>query len=116
VSARAVKEANAEGRWLVEVRETNRATLIQTPDGASAYAKVQLSVDAETGAITGLELRVGKPDVVTITVSFAWDASLDLWLPAEMVESFLSSGGQVTGRARYTRWRRFGASSRIIGG
>ena len=116
IRARGSDGSSAIDRWLVDVEERARPTLVRTPDGRPVYAKAQFLVEAATGASCGIDLRVGKPDPVTIGVTFTRDASLDRWLPAEMIESFDLPGGRAEGRARYTRWRRFQASSRIIGG
>jgi hypothetical protein len=116
VKARSVRGANADGRWLLELEETQRPTLVRTVDGEPAYAKGEFLVDPASGAITQFELTVGRPEPITLRVTFARDPALEMWLPAWMWESFRLEGGQAQGHARYSRWRRFQASSRIIGG
>jgi hypothetical protein len=114
MDVRPVGGSRAASRWTVEARETTRPTLIRTPEGRPAYARAQALVDPVTGAITRIDLTVGKPDPVTMSVTFEWNAALELWLPAEMRESSRGPSGTTEGRARYSRWRRFSVSSRIV--
>jgi hypothetical protein len=113
-----VRARPAPGRaateWLVELEERTRPTLIRTPEGKPAYARVQALVDPQSGAIRRLDLRVGGPNPVTMSVTFVYDEALAMWLPDEMTESFRDRGAQARGRARYRHWRRFSATSRII--
>jgi hypothetical protein len=101
--------------WTLEVTETDRPTLVRTADGRPAYAKARFEVDGGTGAIRGFTFRVGRPDEVTIAVAFRFDPAFDMWLPEEMSDSFKGADSADGGRARYTRWRRFQATARIVG-
>jgi hypothetical protein len=114
IDARAARSGEEASGWLVDVRETTRPTLVRGPGGAPAFSRAQFNVDPETGAVTRLQLEVDKRAPVKITVTFARDESLGLWLPDEMLESFEIDNDIVTGRARYTRWRRFETSTRIL--
>jgi hypothetical protein len=113
VRARPVQGRGAT-EWLVEVNERTRPTLIRTPEGKPAYARAQALVDPQSGALRRLELRVGAPDPMTLSVTFVYHEALAIWLPDEMTESFRDLGRPARGRARYRHWRRFSATSRIV--
>jgi len=107
--------------WAVEVEEKVPPTLVRTPERRPIYARARFLVEGDTGVIRSTEFRVGRPDSlnVTLVVTFARHAELGQWLPAEMTETGgpwpgKASGTTLEGRAVYTRWRRFEASSRIL--
>jgi hypothetical protein len=119
VRARRAPGLAAEGLWVIEAEEKVAPTLVRTPERRPLFARAQYLVEADTGAIRRTEFRVGRPDSidVTLVVTFAKNAVFGQWLPDEMTETAGTRDkgvDRVEGRARYTRWRRFEASSRIL--
>jgi hypothetical protein len=120
VRARRAPEPDPAGLWTIESDENTAPTLVRTPERRPVFARARYLVDGDTGAIRRTELRVGRPDSirVTLVVSFARNEALGQWLPEEMIET-VGTGDDaaseaIDGRARYERWRRFQASSRIL--
>jgi hypothetical protein len=124
VRGRLAPAAEGDGLWVVEVEERVAPTLVRTPERRPVFARARYLVEPCTGAIRRSELRVGRPDTISVTliVTFSWDATFDRWLPDEMTETVgerPNQGGRgraIDGHAHYTRWRRFQATSRILGG
>jgi hypothetical protein len=119
-TARAV---TADGTWEIAFKETDRPTLIRTPDGRPVPSAGTIWVDPQTGTILRTRLQVetvsahaqhgqGHVDVVYRHVD-----ELNMWLPASMDEQFEVSRGpifdRVLGHAEYSNYRRFTTSGRI---
>jgi len=119
--ARRAPGADGAGLWVIDLEEKTTPTLIRTVEGRPVYARAQYLVEPDTGVIRRTELRIGKPETVRITlrVDFARDEALGQWLPDDMTEAVgtpdARSESLIEGRARYVRWRRFQATSRILG-
>ena len=62
------------------------------------------------------EDRVRDEDLASrITVSFRPDQNVGAWVPLEMRERYDNSWGEVTtGHARYSNYRRFRTSARLV--
>ncbi len=107
---------DVRGSWLLDLRETGRPTIIRTPDNRPLRSRVRYRVDEATGAVRWYELEVGRPDTVSIAVTFAFDAAMGEWLPAGMVETFgvESEEERGEGRAQYVNWRRFAVETRLL--
>lgn len=100
--------------WLVEVDERSRPSLVRKLDGESVFSHAQFEVEEAGGVIRRTELRVGDDEPVSLTVEFAPHDELGMWLPRLMTESFEVDGRQASGRAEYTRWRRFAVQTRLV--
>jgi hypothetical protein len=86
--------------------ETAKPRLINSPDGAAARGWFR--IDGATGRVTGSELRIQTGTVhATIRVTFAGQAKLKLWLPAQMDEEYSGLGVRIDSRATYSNFRRF---------
>jgi len=116
----------SDGTWEIAFKETDRPTLIRTPDGRSIPSSGTLWVEPQTGTILRTSLQIqtidargqrtrrghGQVDVVYRHVD-----ALEMWLPAAMDEQFEVGRDQisdrVTGHADYTNYRRFTTTARI---
>jgi hypothetical protein len=101
--------------WTVEFEENRSPTIIRGNGGDDVFARGEWWIEASTGRVTHVELRVNRPIRTEIIVSFAHDRRLDLWVPSEMREIYRTSSGLITGEAQYKNYRRFETSGRIVG-
>jgi hypothetical protein len=119
-------------------RENRRRTLVRSHDGQMMQADGNFIVDPSTGRVFGFGVvlqqpqrsarptRDGVPAILTVykvSVTFAMDDRLDLWVPTAMrdeVSAVLEkdpAGDRpvgVTGEAHYDSYRRFEATGRIV--
>lgn len=112
-----------DGSWEIAYRETQRPTLIGTPDGKSVPSDGSIWVNPADGTIVRTVLKVGidAPKGTrgsgTVDVTYLPVAAIGMWLPESMVEQFDAKAGEtwetVTGRATYTNYRQFQTSVRI---
>jgi hypothetical protein len=109
----------------LEFQEFDEPTLVQAVDGGSLWTRGTVWIDAASGAIWRAELIVGpdRPGSLRrinlesrVRVEFQRDAALDLLVPKELVETFWIRRGIGTGRGRYSNFRKFATSARIIPG
>jgi hypothetical protein len=104
-------EANVQGvrAWVVAFEERERPTLIQTPEGHDVVTKGLVWVDPATGRIlqTQIDPQLQKGLKTRVTVTYAREETLDLWVPVEMKEVYELESRTITGAATYTHYRRF---------
>jgi hypothetical protein len=117
----------ADGSWEIAYRETERPTLIRTPEGQSIPSQGAIHVNPDDGTIvrTVLDLQLpgrgpsrGQHGTGNVDVTFMRVEALDMWLPESMAETFESRDGQgewerVEGHATYTNYRKFQTMGRI---
>jgi hypothetical protein len=116
----------ADGTWEIAYRETDRPTLIRTPDGESIPSAGTIWVEPQTGTIVRTRLEVdtivgrasrGYKSQGHVDVVYQHVPALDMWLPASMEEAFVAARGEireeVSGRAVYSDYRQFTTSGRI---
>ena len=109
----------------LDFHEFEEPTLVQATDGGNLWSRGSAWIDPTSGALWRAELIVGpdrpgsfrRVDLESkIRVDFMREASLDLLVPKELVENFWIRGGIGHGRGRYSNFRTFGTSARIIPG
>jgi hypothetical protein len=109
----------------LDFHEFEEPTLVQSADGGNLWSRGSAWIDPATGALWRAELIVGpdKPGAYRrydleskIRVDFMRETALDLLVPKELVENFWIRGGSGHGRGRYSNFRKFGTSARIIPG
>jgi hypothetical protein len=124
-----IKEERIDGRrvWAIAFAEHRLPTIVTTRRGGDVPARGIAWVDPETGAVirTQLDLDAGTGDDVDLTVSrivvtYVRDPAMGFMVPAEMTERYVGSPSihkefEVTTRARYSGYRRFETSARLIG-
>lgn len=116
----------ADGTWDIAFKETDRPTLIRTPDGLPVPSSGTIRVDPQTGTIVRTWLQVdtvagrgarAKHGQGHVDVVYRHVEDLNMWLPASMDEQFEVSRGpvfeRVSGHAEYSNYRRFTTSVRI---
>jgi hypothetical protein len=95
--------------WVVRFQETARPTIVRGPGGTDVAATGRLWIQAGTGRVVRTEFQIvslGSQSVVLTT--FARDERLGVHVPTEMrhTSGSLEAPNQVTGTARYGRFRR----------
>jgi len=94
-------------------------TLIRDPDGSDMWSAAKAWIEPATGHLLRAEVRShaarGGETTNVIRVEFAPNDTLRMLVPIEMVEEF-PSGPHREGRsvARYSNYRRFQTSARIV--
>ena len=99
---------------ILEFKETARPTFIATTGSRDLPVSGRIWIDEATGVVRKTHLDAVDPTVAAhITVTYALDETLGVWVPKRMDERYLGSGGtaQVTGTATYSRFRRFQVST-----
>ena len=109
--------------WKVAYEERATPTVIQG-DGADRRSRGIVWVDERDGAIvkTTLGLTIpGKGSLATdsLEVIYARDATLAMWVPVRMLETYVETRGSIVterlvGDATYSNFRRFETSGRVL--
>ena len=124
------EDVAGERAWVIRFRERDRGMLIRRADGRNLPAKGRLWVVPGDGRIVRSQLEVegfvrGNGDSkATIHVQWRHDTALDLWVPAQMRESYegpwraMSELNRlerydIDGTATYSNYRRFTVDVRI---
>jgi hypothetical protein len=120
------KGVSRDGIWEIVFRETSKPTLIRTPTGQSVISKGSIWVNPADGTIVrtllevdGFVSREGRRTTGTgrVDVQYRRVPELDMWLPEWMDEEFHATRADetemITGRAWYSKYRRFQTSIRI---
>ncbi len=101
----------------VNFEERERPTIIRTPTGKSAPSRGTFWLDPESGAVLRSELRVsltfGNRVDALIVVHYTHHDRLDMLLPDDMNEMYLTRNDRIEGHATYTNYRRFETEVRI---
>ena len=109
----------------LEFREFDEPTLVQSTDGGSLWTRGTAWIDPASGALWRAELVVGpdrpgtfrRMDLETkVRVEFTPDAGLGWLVPSELIETFWIRGGIGAGRGRYSNFRKFATSARVLPG
>jgi hypothetical protein len=107
----------------LEFQEFDEPTLVQSSDGGSLWTRGTAWLDPLTGALWRAELIVSpdppqafrRPELESrIRVEFTRDMALNLLVPKELIEQFWIRGGTGYGRGRYSNYRRFTTTGRLI--
>ena len=101
--------------------ETSSPTMIQRPEGGDMNSTVTAWVETATGRLIRAQVktrdaRIGvRPFDALVWVDFKVDEKLGLLVPVEMKEEFYAGRFRDgTGTARYTKYRKFQTSARIL--
>ena len=95
--------------WILEYREQQRPTLIRGIGDSDMPTRGRAWIDIESGHVLKTEFLIEDAMITArVTTTFKADARLQIHVPAEMTEEYKpSSGGRITGRASYGRFRQF---------
>lgn len=101
--------------WVLAFKERAEPTIIRTGDGEPAFSKGRVEIEAATGEIrrTELVLHIDNLDYTLVT-TFGRVASMDMILPVQLEEKYVTPSGTITGTASYDTYRRFGTSARLV--
>jgi hypothetical protein len=112
--------------WEIRFQETGRPRVIRTSDDAAAFGRIWVLPDSGAVVRTELQLSTARGSI-QITVHYALEDRLMLWVPSRMIESYVrppatggsvltedSSGVRVEGEATYSDYRRFNVDTRTI--
>jgi hypothetical protein len=122
------KTVERDGTWEIAFRESERPTLIRTPDGSSVPSEGSVWVNAADGTVVRTRMRMKEfgsraslrtrgSGAAEIDVRYGRVAALDMWLPDTMTESYEvvrgTSWDRATAEARYSNYRQFQTSGRV---
>lgn len=100
--------------WLLEFREQDRLTLVRTPDGGDQPSRVVALVDIETGEVLRTVLTWERVKG-SIVVSYGEAPGIPVPVPISMAERYTTQSGElVAGEAKYSNFRQFKTSARIV--
>jgi hypothetical protein len=109
--------------WKVNYAERTTPTVIQG-DGADRVSRGTVWIANDDGVLmrTRLDLRIPRTDSsasATVEVDYRHDAKLDMWVPAQMHETYMEMRGSLVdenigGEATYSNFRRFETSGRVV--
>jgi hypothetical protein len=99
--------------YVLGFREVGRPTFVRGASDTDLPARGRFWIDTVTGRVAQMELiLIEKVVQATLTTVFQHDDRLQIDAPAEMTERYqFVNGGLLTGRATYTRFRRFDVST-----
>ena len=109
--------------WTVTFAERERPTLVRTPQGRSRPVRGTVWIDPMDGAVlrtvVNFDGAAEDSPATTITVGYRRESTLDLVVPSEMREVYRLKTGQdapeeLHAVARYTNFRQFRSSARIV--
>lgn len=119
-------EEQFDGRtvWAVSFNERQRPTLVKTPDGRDRPVRGSALIDPADGSVLQTEIefddgRGSSSPATTITVFYRPEATLGLLVPYEMRELYrlgmnALTPGEINAVARYTNFRQFHTSARVV--
>jgi hypothetical protein len=98
--------------WVINYRERTRPTLVRGEKDADLPASGRVWVDADTGQVVQTEVNY-RPTAGrwTLTTVFKSDERLGIAVPVEMREYFQVWATEMTGTAKYGRFRTFGVTA-----
>lgn len=103
------------------LNETSSPTMIQRPEGGDMTSSVMAWVETGTGRLIRAQVKTRDARIgvllfdALVWVDFKVDEKLGLLVPVEMKEEFFAGRfREGTGTARYTKYRRFQTTARIV--
>lgn len=95
--------------WVLEYKETQRPTLIRGEGDSNLPTYGRAWIDIDTGRVLKTEFVIETPAITArVTATFKPDNRLGIDVPFEMIEEYKpSSGGRISGKATYGRFRQF---------
>jgi hypothetical protein len=100
--------------WLIEFREQELLTLVQTPEGRDQPSRVVALVDVQSGEVLRTVVTWERVKG-SITVSYGHAPGIPVLVPIRMAERYVArNGALVAGQATYANFRRFETNARIV--
>ena len=114
---RGIERIDGAETRVIDFHETARPTMIMNGLGKDVPASGTLWVDPTDGHVIKTVLTItgyaGTGSGASVEVTFRHHQDFDMWVPALMHESYVTSAGGVTGDAQYVDFRRFQTSAKI---
>lgn len=112
------QRAARDGQVHITFTEVQRPTLLRSPDGTVEFlSSGSFWIDASSGVMRRamIEARPANSDRTewSLEVKLRQDRSIDLFVPYEANERFLTADGNGQGRARYSNFKKFGTTAKI---
>ena len=122
------RSAAGDGTMEIAFRETERPTLVRTPEGRSVPSEGSVWVHASDGTVVRTLMRMKEfgqgtaafprdAGTAHVDVLYARVPDIDMWLPAIMTESYVvprgASSARITTEAKYSDYRVFQTFGRI---
>ena len=105
----------------LEFEEFDEPTIISNPAGDALFIRGTAWVETENGRLWRAQIVVRPRDApgpryfeTRLRVDYAFNTELKMLVPKEMSEDFFVAGGRGTGKAKYSNFRRFATTSRIV--
>ena len=103
---------------VVAYEELDPPSLVEGPDGRSVFASGRAWIAPADGMVLRTELilrlQKGATPLARIIVRYARDERLDAWVPTQMEEEYLFRQNRVYCLARYSNYKRFETSGRVV--
>jgi len=101
------RERDGVRYWVIRGTETASPTFIQTSMGRDTELTTEYLVDPASGRVARSTLKLKFPAETDITVDYRPDATLGMWVPARMEESYAHGMTRIRSTATYANFRRF---------
>ena len=112
------REVSVDGTavWVVGFREFEGPSLVVDADNKPAFASGRVWIQPATGRLVRSEMIVSGPQDsdARSDVQFQHDQRLGIWVPVEMRERYSSRHSTTQATARYTNFRRFEVSVKLL--
>src|SRR5262249_24183508 len=109
---------DVDGRRLskIDFEERERPPIIKTPAGDDQITRGTAWVDPMSGAVlrTYLNVVISETSQAKLTVTFRPNQDFGFLVPSEMKEFYRGPSATIFGVAKYTNFRQFQTSARII--
>ena len=106
----------------LEFEEFDEPTIVGNPEGDPLFIHGTAWVETENGRLRRAQIAV-RPKLdprlprnleTRLRVDYTFNAELKMLVPKEMSEEFFVFGGRGVGRAKYSNYRRFTTTGRIV--
>lgn len=106
----------------LEFEEFDEPTIIGNPEGDPLFIHGTAWVETENGRLRRAQIavrpkadpRLTRSIETRLRVNYAFNAELKMLVPKEMSEEFFVFGGRGVGKAKYSNYRRFTTTGRIV--
>jgi hypothetical protein len=103
---------------VVAYEELDPPSLVAGAEGQTVFTSGRAWIAPEDGMVLRTELIIRLPRIATplarIIVRYGRDERLDAWVPAQMEEEYLFRQNRVYCLARYSNYKRFETSGRVV--
>ena len=106
----------------LDFEEFDEPTIIGNPEGDPLFIQGSAWVETENGRLRRAQIgvrpkfdpRLPRTFETRLRVDYTFNAELKMLVPKEMSEEFFVVGGRGAGKAKYSNYRRFTTTTRVI--